>query len=1005
MVSKAPHRHLLIIDTNVAIHQIDVLEYNCPATSLVVVLQTVLQELRHSNLSVYRRMCALLQDNSRSYIFFPNEQSSHCYLSRECGESVNDYNDRLIRKGAQFYGKVVAQHDGELCTAILLTNDRDNMRLAKADNLHCVSTRSYVEQYLQQYPELLDLLAEEESSGGADGVQRENLFSAHLPMDALLRGIRNKQYYRGVLRCFGSSSSECYVVVHSSTGKHGSEDSERKSVTVRGSQCVNRALDGDVVAVEIIADPSACPTPSNSSSSATSESPVVVVSDVTANPSADAVEGLASSTGAAESNPSKTFGRVVGIIRRNWRQYAGSVSASSVVGEGVAAADDLASPVTAMFNPVDSKIPRVKISTRRIEELLGKRILVAIDYWPVWSEYPIGHYVRVMGNDGDSEVETQVLLHEFGVPYESFSTEVMACLPPKDWKITEDIIASRTDIRHIPVVSIDPPGCKDIDDALHCRNLPNGNFEVGVHIADVSYFVKPDTAIDIEAAHRSTSTYLVERRLDMLPSLLTTELCSLRSTEDHLAFSVIWEMDRSANIIDAKFFRSVIRSVASLTYDEAQAMLDSDTDVNAAATPADSNLEVVQSVKNLNHLAQLLRSKRIEEGALTLASPEVRFKFEGESDNPTDVSVYSIKDSNKLVEEFMLLANITVSKKVLRHFPTLGVLRRHQPPSKEQFAPLLSAAAAVGVHLDISTSKTLADSLDLAERPGDPFFNKLLRILSTRCMMPAQYFCSGELPKDQWHHYGLAAPVYTHFTSPIRRYADLVVHRLLSAAIGDTSLPIANADKTRQQELCSHMNRRHRSAQHIQRASTGLHTIRYFRGKQSVEEAYVLSIYPERVVVIVPRFGIEGTMNFLDIVNENYPGLLEGTNSDDLSLADVLSGIVQFDPVAHKATIQKDKVPLLCLQVFQKVHVRISVVENENDRKGRRVVMRLVVNDKGGGISGQSDTPNVTVGKKRRHSGTSEEGNAGQTVASVCEVQSRNGNSSKKKKQKLRKRK
>ena len=254
----------------------------------------------------------------------------------------------------------------------------------------------------------------------------------------------------------------------------------------------------------------------------------------------------------------------------------------------------------------------------------------------------------------------------------------------------------------------------------------------------------------------------------MLPSLLTTDLCSLRCTEDHLAFSVLWEMDTAGNIIDVDFCKSVIRSKASLTYDQAQAILDD---------PHGREGDVGSSVCFLNDLAKLLRQRRIDMGALTLASPEVRFKLDSETQNPTDVSMYALKESNALVEEFMLLANITVSKKILRHFPTLSVLRRHQPPSREQFGPLLSAAAAVGVSLDISSSKALADSLDLAVKEEDPYFNKLLRILSTRCMMPAQYFCSGEIPKDQWHHYGLAAPVYTHFTSPIRRYADIIVHR------------------------------------------------------------------------------------------------------------------------------------------------------------------------------------------------------------------------------------
>ena len=253
------------------------------------------------------------------------------------------------------------------------------------------------------------------------------------------------------------------------------------------------------------------------------------------------------------------------------------------------------------------------------------------------------------------------------------------------------------------MVSIDPPGCKDIDDALHCTRLPNGHYEAGVHIADVTHFVAPDSPLDKEAARRATSTYLVERRLDMLPGLLTTELCSLRSKEDHLAFSVLWEMDGEGNIHDVRFTKSVIHSVASLTYDQAQTMLDDPTvpDITDKGPPPSEggggekqgegeelDRTVGRSVKLLNHFARKLRQRRIEMGALTLASPEVRFKFERDNEsgdsnsNPTDVSQYQLKEANALVEEWMLLANITVSKKILRHYPTLGMLRRHQPPSR-----------------------------------------------------------------------------------------------------------------------------------------------------------------------------------------------------------------------------------------------------------------------------------------------------------------------------------
>lgn len=528
-----------------------------------------------------------------------------------------------------------------------------------------------------------------------------------------------------------------------------------------------------------------------------------------------------------------------------------------------------------------------------------------------------------------------------------------------DWKITEDIVAQRTDLRHIPVVSIDPPGCKDIDDALHCVRLPNGRLQAGVHIAgmtgelvyvcvidnafsiyrtDVTYFVHPDSAIDKEAAHRSTSTYLVERRLDMLPGLLTTQLCSLRSKEDHLAFSVIWEMDDDANIYDVQFFKSAIHSVASLTYDEAQVMLDT-------PTPTD---EVNNSVNLLNKLARTLRQSRIDKGALTLASPEVRFKLDSETQNPTDVAMYALKESNALVEEWMLLANITVSKQILKAYPTLGVLRRHQPPSREQFAPLVSSALAVGVDLDISSSKTLADSLDRAVRPEDPYFNKLLRILSTRCMMPAQYFCSGEIPKDQWHHYGLAAPVYTHFTSPIRRYADVLVHRLLSASINVIPLPAANADRSKQQELCTHMNRRHRAAQYAQRGSVSMNTLTYFRTRPSQEAAYVLSVKDDSFTVLVPRFGIESTLKWDDVtaalrcdrkeldVSAHCMTLLRAVKQQDGSHIKKK----QKKVVGAASSVTEEEV--LKVRVFDKVAISIRVDEGNGNGGDLRLVIELV---------------------------------------------------------------
>ena len=236
-------------------------------------------------------------------------------------------------------------------------------------------------------------------------------------------------------------------------------------------------------------------------------------------------------------------GKIVGIIRRNFATHSGSIfEKPKSVGSSITTTSEreqIASKyerehtdgsITCVFFPVDKKIPPILIRTTQRDRFLGKRIQVSMDSWPAHSPYPLGHYVSTLGVAGSKDVETEVLLQQHKIPYDPFPAAVLACLPPEDYKI--EIVPDRLDLRKLPVLSIDPPGCKDIDDALHCIELPNGNYQVGVHIADVTHYVKAGTAIDLEASNRSTSTYLVNKRLDMLPSLLTTDLCSLKGNVD-----------------------------------------------------------------------------------------------------------------------------------------------------------------------------------------------------------------------------------------------------------------------------------------------------------------------------------------------------------------------------------------------------------------------------------------------------------------------------------------
>ena len=390
-----------------------------------------------------------------------------------------------------------------------------------------------------------------------------------------------------------------------------------------------------------------------------------------------------------------------------------------------------------LVEPLDSRVPKVNISTRQPEVLKGKLLLVSIDSWEAAHRFPSGHYVRSLGAVGDKDAESEAILHEHEVNSAPFSAQVQACLPEKGWQIPADEIAKRLDLRNgrALVCSVDPPGCVDIDDALHARPLPGGGFEVGVHIADVGHFIKAGTPIDTEAAARGTTVYLVNRRIDMVPKRLGEDLCSLHQHVDRLAFSVVWTMDEKANITSTKFHKTVICSEAALSYGEAQLRMDD--------PKQDDPLTL--SLRTLNALAKHLKAQRTATGALTLASPEVRFTLDSETSDPTDVGVYEHKEANSMVEEFMLLANISVAREITRAFPQFAMLRRHPPPTPGAFAGLQKNLQQHGMVLDDSNSLKLTASLDRCVKPEEPYFNKLARILCTRCMQQArcsQYFSS-----------------------------------------------------------------------------------------------------------------------------------------------------------------------------------------------------------------------------------------------------------------------
>nr|XP_016439123.1 PREDICTED: exosome complex exonuclease RRP44 homolog A-like [Nicotiana tabacum] len=832
---------ILVLDTNVVLNQIDLLEN--PAIDNVVVLSVVLAEVKNKDIAVYNRLRALCSNSLRNFFVFSNEYHKDTYVEAMAGESPNDRNDRAIRVAAKWYH----DHLGSAVSVLLITNDRENKKKAIDEGISAETVECYVKSLGQA--ELLDLIvqppSEEVNMEDVEDLRpskRKVIYNEHKPMSEITSGLLRGLFHQGKLRVNRFNPFEAYV---------GSE-SIGDEIIIYGRANMNRAFDGDIVAVELLPQEQWQEEKSLALADEDEEEDV----HLAPNSADDAPRVLnQGQTASEEMKPSRPTGRVVGIIKRNWHSYCGSLEPMPMPGGNGGLAH-------ALFVSKDRRIPKIRIQTRQLGNLLDKRIIVAVDSWDRLSRYPTGHYVRTIGEIGDRDTETEVVLIENDIDARPFSVQVLACLPPLPWSVSSQDLTNpiRQDLRHLRVCSVDPPGCRDIDDALHCMPLPNGNFEVGVHIADVTNFVHPGTPLDDEASQRGTSVYLVERRIDMLPKPLTEDICSLRADVERLAFSVylfLYEMTPDAEIISTRYTKSVIKSCAALSYVEAQARMD------------DSRLvdPITSDLRNLNGLAKIMRQRRIDRGALTLASAEVKFQIDTETHDPLDIGMYQIREANQMVEEFMLAANVAVAEKILKHFPLCSLLRRHPSPTKEMLEPLLRTAEAVGLSLDVTSSKALADSLDRAVG-DDPYFNKLIRILTTRCMTQAVYFCSGDLSPPEYLHYGLASQLYTHFTSPIRRYADVIVHRLLAASLGIYKLPGVFQDRPKLTSISDNLNYRHRNAQMASRASVELHTLIFFRKRPTDAEARIVKIRSNGFIVFVPKYGIEGPV-YLTSKGEN----------------------------------------------------------------------------------------------------------------------------------------
>lgn len=449
------------------------------------------------------------------------------------------------------------------------------------------------------------------------------------------------------------------------------------------------------------------------------------------------------------------------------------------------------------FLATDIRVPKNK--TKGGEN--GDKAIVRISNWPENEMTPTGEVVDILGCKGENTAEMHAILAEFGLPYK-YPEAVEKAADRIDAGITPEEISRREDFRKVVTFTIDPRDAKDFDDALSIRSLPGGLWEVGVHIADVTHYVKPNTIIEKEARHRATSVYLVDRTIPMLPEHLSNGICSLRPDEEKLCFSVIFIMDADANVLKRRIAGTVIKSDRRFTYEEAQDIIES------------GKGDFSEEILRLNSLAQKLREARYRNGALEFGRAEVRFEID-DSGRPIRVYFKESKEANKLIEEFMLLANIAVAEEIGKvpkgKKAKTFVYRVHDNPDPEKITNFALIAARFGYKVNPDgSSREVNRSLNrmLKDVKGKGEEN-MLAMLAIRSMAKAVY------STDNRGHYGLSVPYYTHFTSPIRRYPDMMVHRLLRkyAAKGRSE------DRVRTEELCRHSSEMEQLAANAERAS------------------------------------------------------------------------------------------------------------------------------------------------------------------------------------------